>query len=388
MSGKRCRNAVNRGRTSPSSVWIEKRKGKRGVSYRVRWVDPKTGNRCSEACGRDLVLARALRTQIQDRLRDEILVRLPDKTIEDLIEQLDVFMAGNSAVTIEKTKASLRQLRSLCGDRWLARVDRTMIMDFRAKRLRTGVTHGTVNKDLRQIKSALSYAVDAGWLRTNPLWHWRALMLKEPEQAKRVVSPEEFRKLLNACKEDFQRALLTVAYYQGLRRNELANLRWSAIDLEEGTLTLENRPEEDEWTKSRKLRRMPLIRWARDALRELHDAVPKVVREGNEEPAAPHCFTRDGAQPLRSAWITRWFGQLVNRAGIARCTLHDLRRSWSTLAQRAGVDRNVVKELGGWSDVRVVERHYSGEIPEVFRRATETIERFHEQGRKGATGEA
>ena len=42
--------------------------------------------------------------------------------------------------------------------------------------------------------------------------------------------------------------------------------------------------------------------------------------------------------------------RIVKRAGIAYCTLHDLRRSFSTLAQRAGVDRYTVKDLGGWSD--------------------------------------
>ena len=56
-------------------------------------------------------------------------------------------------------------------------------------------------------------------------------------------------------------------------------------------------------------------------------------------------------------------------ADIAYCTPHDLRRSSSTLAQRAGVDRHTVKDLDGWSEVSVVERHYTGQVKEAHRRA-------------------
>jgi len=65
--------------------------------------------------------------------------------------------------------------------------------------------------------------------------------------------------------------------------------------------------------------------------------------------------------------------KLVALAGIAHCALHDLRRSFSTLAQRAGVDRYTVKDLGGWSVVSVVEKHYTGDVSEAHRRAMAKI---------------
>ena len=58
-----------------------------------------------------------------------------------------------------------------------------------------------------------------------------------------------------------------------------------------------------------------------------------------------------------------------SKCRIAPCSLHDLRRSFSTLAQRAGVDKYTVKDLGGWSVVSVVEKHYTGDVQEVHRRA-------------------
>ena len=72
-------------------------------------------------------------------------------------------------------------------------------------------------------------------------------------------------------------------------------------------------------------------------------------------------------------WVTHEFANLVKKAKIDYCTLHDLRRSFSTLAQRAGVDKYTVKDLGGWSVVSVVEKHYSGDVFEAHRRAMDRI---------------
>ena len=72
--------------------------------------------------------------------------------------------------------------------------------------------------------------------------------------------------------------------------------------------------------------------------------------------------------PSRPDWITHRFGTVAESARIL-ATIHDLRRSFSALAQRAGVDRMTVKDLGGWSSVAMVDKHYTGEIEPIFERA-------------------
>jgi hypothetical protein len=37
------------------------------------------------------------------------------------------------------------------------------------------------------------------------------------------------------------------------------------------------------------------------------------------------------------------------------------------------VDRSIVKDLGGWSNVNVLERHYTGDVSEAHRRAMDKI---------------
>jgi len=72
---------------------------------------------------------------------------------------------------------------------------------------------------------------------------------------------------------------------------------------------------------------------------------------------------------LTAEWLSRRFADLVGPAGIAHCTLHDLRRSFSTLAQRAGIDAATVQKLGGWSSVDVVREYYTGSVTAGHRAA-------------------
>lgn len=328
-----------------------------------------------EACGHDLAYARDRRDAKKAELRQGLSGRLPNKSVSDLKADLDKFMVGKSRHTVRKTRDSLKTLIDLCGDRRLEHVDRGMVMDFRAKRMAGGVAIATVNKDLRQLKSALTYATETGWLRSNPLWRWKAMQLREPEKRIRVIEPAEFAKLASkeACPDLAFRALLAVGYYQGLRRTELVNLRWTAVDFDAGILRVENRPEHGELTKSRKNRTLPMLTPVRDLLATLYAEAPKVVEGGGVRPKHPHCFTSANGKPFKADWVTHEFATRVKRAGIAACTVHDLRRSFSTLAQRAGVDKATVKDLGGWSTIGVVEKHYTGEVSEVFKLAMDRI---------------
>ena len=51
------------------------------------------------------------------------------------------------------------------------------------------------------------------------------------------------------------------------------------------------------------------------------------------------------------------FRRYGRRAGLAALSPHDLRRTMATLMIKAGAPTRLVQELGGWSDVRMVERY-------------------------------
>ena len=122
---------------NPTAVWIQRRKGKRGVSYRLRWINPRTGKWESEACGRDLAYARLRREQVRLEIREGLGGKLPNTTVEELMNLLDSLMAGRSAQTIESTETSLRRLDATCDVGCISAIDRGAVMAFRAKRLKS-----------------------------------------------------------------------------------------------------------------------------------------------------------------------------------------------------------------------------------------------------------
>lgn len=356
-----------------TAVWMIKRAGKNGTTYRLRWMDPGTGKWCSETCGRDQAHARARRDQIRGLLRDGLAGKLPVIGLTEFADRLDQLMAGKSVHTVSKTKESVKLLEKLCDVGQLAAIDRAVVMKFRAARLSAGLATASVNKDLRQIRSALSYAVDAGLLRVNPLLRWKGLMLREPEKQVRVVEQEEFAKLLKVCRDPSFRAFMIVGYRQGLRRTELVNLRWHAIDLDNEAVHVVNVIEAGELTKSRRNRTVPMHPAVHVALSRLYKATPKVVKDGKAATKSVYVFTWPDGRPYTVHWVSHEFRRLVKKAGIGYCTLHDLRRSFATLAQRVGVDKYTVKDLGGWSTVSVVEGYYTGDVKEAHRKAMKKI---------------
>jgi integrase len=360
-------------RRDPTAVWIRKRKGKRGITYGLRWIDPKTGQGYSEACGTSHAYARDRRQQIKEALRDGLSGRCSDVSIEELIEKLPTLMAGNAATTISRTIESIQKLEKFCKVRMASSITKAVMLDFRAERLDAGKSIATINKDARQIRSALSYCVDAEFLDSNPLLGWKKLELKQPEKIVRVIEPDEFQKLIDTCDDKSFRTLLIVGYREGLRRNELINLRWAAVDFEASLLRVVNIASEGELTKSRKNRVIPLHPKAKQALADLYAETPKRIESGRVVTTIPHAFTWPNGQTYKPDWVTRSFKALVKKAGIVYCTPHDLRRSFSTIAQRAGVDRSIVKDLGGWSEISVLEKHYTGEMQEAHQRAMDMI---------------
>ena len=108
-------------------------------------------------------------------------------------------------------------------------VDRLLI-DKRAQ----GLSDSTVRLIYTVLRRALDYAVRDGLVRRNV-----AATIDRPRVAHReaaVLSPEQAQVLLEAARGERLYALYAVAMAAGLRRGEALALRWSDVDLEDGTL--------------------------------------------------------------------------------------------------------------------------------------------------------
>ncbi|GAB4054900.1 site-specific integrase [Catellatospora paridis] len=137
--------------------------------------------------------------------------------------------------------------------------------------------------------------------------------------------------------DDALYALWWLGAVTGLRRGELAGLRWTDVDLESSELTVANQrvsvggevTDGDPKTEAA----------ARTiALDELTVAVLRVHAQAgwSSTGAGGYVFCWPGGRPLRPDWVTHRFAELVASSGLPPIRLHDLRHDSATIAWPLG----------------------------------------------------
>ena len=115
------------------------------------------------------------------------------------------------------------------------------IEDFRKHRLRVNSKRGrpakpaTINRNVANFRAMLHRAVDYGKLEFNPIG--RIKQLEENNIRERVLSQDEFKRLLSNCYGDIKGFVL-IAYYLPMRQEEIINLTWEEIDFKHGFIRL------------------------------------------------------------------------------------------------------------------------------------------------------
>jgi integrase len=138
----------------------------------------------------------------------------------------------------------------------------------------------------------------------------------------RVLNDDELREVWNACKDDEYGKIVRLLMLTACRRMEIGGLRWSEVDLEKGTVTIAA-----ERSKNHRAHTLPLSGMALDILRSI-----------------PQMVSRDFVFGIRGEGFTLW--PHVHLAdGVAKWTLHDLRRSAATGMADLGIHPHVIEAI-------------------------------------------
>jgi len=206
---------------------------------------------------------------------------------------------------------------------------------FRQKTNANPVKPGTVNRELDTLKSILSKAVEWKYLVDSPARGVKRFRLQN--RRTRILSPDEQRRLLDACvKMPKLQALLKLALITGARIGELLTLRWE--DCQDGYLTF--------WhTKNGKVRRIPIT----ETLAALLTSRPRIH---------PWVFTNaKTGKPYTT--IRKVFERALKRAKITTgdVTVHTLRHTALSRMIEHGLDDYTVMSISGHSSTRMLERY-------------------------------
>jgi integrase len=188
------------------------------------------------------------------------------------------------------------------------------------------------------------------------------------------LTPAEARKLLAAAEGDRLYPLYVLALLLGLRRGELLGLRWSAIDLDAGTLRVKDSLQRVggelrfTGTKTHRSRRtIPLPKVCVDVLKQ-HRQRQAAQRAEAEEWADPDLvFTTARGTPLEPQNVYRHFKALCAAAGVRAVRFHDLRHSCASLLFELGVPLRVIMEILGHTQITTTSEIYTHILPTQYR---------------------
>ncbi|HRY71363.1 MAG TPA: site-specific integrase [Phycisphaerae bacterium] len=235
-------------------------------------------------------------------------------------------------------------------------------------------TPATVNKILRECHRIFREAVACSLIRENPFAGLR--QEKVGQRSWHCLSPAEYRKLIEVSPSLRWRGMITLGYCCGLRLGEVLNLTWCDVDFERGQVRVARKCASGArlaWTpKDKDMRIVPLPSQAVSILAELQ----LTATDGQEYVFVCGKGTAQGSR-LKRHNLWRDFQAIRTRAGLPKCSFHDLRKSYCTNLAGA-VPLHVVQELAGHADIRTTRRHYlkvRDEQIDSARRALEEVMR-------------
>lgn len=246
----------------------------------------------------------------------------------------------------------------------------------RAEGASAGLSPTTVRRVHTMLRKALNDAVRWGRIARNP-----APLADPPpmrtvnaarRRAMRTWSQQDLRRFLEATADHPLHTLWLVAASTGLRRSEIAGLRWTDVNLRAHTLIVLQTvtvsedgylPEEDQKSDG-SARTIHLDARVVAALRS-HRAEQAAIRlevgpAWNDQGLV---FPREDGAWWNPNSLTSAFTRAVKAAGLPRIRLHDLRHTHATLLLAAGVNPKVVSERLGHSSVAFTLDTYAHVLP-------------------------
>lgn len=262
-------------------------------------------------------------------------------------------------------------------DRWYA-----SLLENGRRDGKGGLARKSVANIHRVLRKSLSDAMRKGLLARNVAEVAEVPKVTDSGNAEMVTwTGAEMRSFLDSCKSVRLYPAFVLAATTGMRRGEILGLRWIDLDLDAARLsvrqTLLSVGSKLVWgtpKTKRSKRSIDLDAASVSILKawKAQQAQEKLAMGGRYEDNGLVFAQADGS-PLLPESFSQLFDRLVQRSGLRRLRLHDLRHTHATLALTAGVHPKIVSERLGHSTVSLTLDVYSHSVPAMDSAAAETI---------------
>ncbi|MBI5789384.1 MAG: site-specific integrase [Candidatus Schekmanbacteria bacterium] len=306
---------------------------------------------------------KKLATSIEAKIRTEIIEgKYFDKpkeevvvTVNELIEKYlsEHSLPNKAPKTYYDDSCFSKQIKQHFGKMLLTKVSPKHIAAFIKKRRDDGVKDVTINHELRVLRHAYNLAIKY-WELVDETPFAKISIPRGDVKRVRYLSEDEEQRLFKNL-PDWLEPVVIIARETGLRLSNVANLKWSQVNLFNKMIIIEK-------TKNGDPIGLPMTDRVYDTLRVLNKV--RQIGMGN-------VFTLNG-KPLLSKWISASFRRVCQKAGVENFRFHDLRHDFCSRLVQRGVDLYTVATLAGHKDVQMTQR-YAHLSPEKLRAAMNAL---------------
>lgn len=324
----------------------------------VWWIQfSQAGKQFRESTGTTLkMVAQATLTKRLEEIRTNTFNPDSEKiTVAEIVEHVFAEYKKNNRPTLrtlngrwnpehgagKDRKSKRTSLQSFFGHLRCSQVNFKLLEAFQLKRLEEGAAPASINRELNILKVAWKYAMQAGELKTKPVFP-KGL----PENVRKgFIKDQDYLAFVDACMSVrggglWFRTAFEIAYTLGLRKREIINLRLRNVDLNERVIRLEA-----DQTKTGKSRTVPLT--------ELLFTLISECVAGKTNPD-DYVLTRKG-NPIKCFWDS--WKKVTEMAGRPGVLFHDLRRSAVSSMIKKGIARKIAMSISGHATESVFHRY-------------------------------
>jgi integrase len=224
--------------------------------------------------------------------------------------------------------------------------------------LKKGQTPGTINANLRVLKSVLKFSVNSKYLHTNPAENIEKLLDFKKSEEVLFWSSEQVKTILEEVNSHWH-DMYEFLYHTGIREGELINLKWDAVILE-GNPRIKIQASDGWIPKTNERREIHLNRIALGI-------VNKQTHSGEHD----YVFKSFEGNKIKAKTIYDNLKSALKRLGLPG-SVHTFRHTFASHLVMKGIGLETISKLLGHSSIEMTMK-YAHLAPDHLRKAVDVL---------------
>ena len=248
----------------------------------------------------------------------------------------------------------------------------------------------TVIKHHNLLTNTLNAAERQEYITKNPM---RAVSPpKKRQREAKFYTPEQLGILLDKAVGTRLELPVFICAYLGLRRGELCGLRWSDVDLEHKTITIENtrtQAGKKEIEKGTKTASSTRTLYLPDTLCDMLKATKEHQQACRAEyknayDDNDYVVVMEDGRPFRPNYLSELFGKFLADNDLPKIVLHELRHTFALLSNQAGIPAYNIGKALGHSTPATTQKIYTHLLDQTHTQAVEGVAAIADEARRKA----